>query len=102
MIDRLKEKWGIKSNFHLVIIFIVFGITGTISAYLSGPITEFVIGTERQLHWILKLIIRVLILTPIYQILLLIIAFLFGEYKFFVKFVKKFLTYCGLGFLFRN
>ena len=64
----LRERWGIKSNFQILIIFVVFGITGTTSAFISGPLTEIVIGQESNIHWLLKIIIRVLILTPIYQI----------------------------------
>ena len=39
MMKKLKERWGITSNFQIAIIFIVFGITGTTSAYISGPLT---------------------------------------------------------------
>ena len=42
--NRLKEKWGIKSNFQLVIIIIVFAITGSISALISSPIIDFIFG----------------------------------------------------------
>ena len=45
MIKKLKERWGITSNFQIVIIFIVFGITGSVSAYFSGPLTEIIIGS---------------------------------------------------------
>ena len=62
---KLKERWGITSNFQIVIIFIVFGITGTVSAYISGPLTDFIIG-ESDIHWLIKLLIRILVLTPIY------------------------------------
>ena len=41
---KLKEKWGITSNFQLVIIFIVFGITGSVSAAISGPTIEYLFG----------------------------------------------------------
>ena len=41
---KLKEKWGITSNFQLVIIFIVFGITGSASAIISGPTIEYLFG----------------------------------------------------------
>ena len=41
---KLKEKWGITSNFQLVIIFIVFGITGSVSAVISGPTIEYLFG----------------------------------------------------------
>ena len=54
MIKRLKERWGITSNFQIVIIFIVFAITGSTSAYLSGPLTDFIIGVESDLNPFIK------------------------------------------------
>ena len=98
---KLKERWGITSNFQIVIIFIVFGITGSVSAYISGPLTNIIVG-ESELHWLIKLLIRILVLTPIYQVLLLFFGYIFFQYKFFYNFVKKFMSILGCGFLFRN
>ena len=98
---KLKERWGITSNFQIVIIFIVFGITGSVSAYISGPLTNIIIG-ESDLHWLIKLLIRIIVLTPIYQVLLLFFGYIFFQYKFFYNFVEKFMSILGCGFLFRN
>ena len=98
---KLKDRWGITSNFQIVIIFIVFGITGSVSAYISGPLTNIIIG-ESELHWLIKLLIRIIVLTPIYQVLLLFFGYIFFQYKFFYNFVKKFMSILGCGFLFRN
>ena len=98
---NLKERWGITSNFQIVIIFIVFGITGSVSAYISGPLTNIIIG-ESDFHWLIKLLIRIIVLTPIYQVLLLLFGYIFFQYKFFYNFVKKFMSILGCGFLFRN
>ena len=98
---KLKERWGITSNFQIVIIFIVFGITGSVSAYISGPLTNIIIG-ESELHWFIKLLIRIIVLTPIYQVLLLFFGYIFFQYKFFYNFVKKFMSILGCGFLFRD
>ena len=98
---KLKERWGITSNFQIVIIFIVFGITGSVSAYISGPLSDIIIS-ENDLHWSIKLLIRILVLTPIYQVLLLFFGYIFFQYKFFYNFVKKFMSILGCGFLFRN
>ena len=81
ILKKLKERWGITSNFQIVIIFIVFGITGTVSAYISGPLTDFIIG-ENDIHWLIKLLIRILVLTPIYQVLLLLFGYIFFQYRF--------------------
>ena len=101
ILKKLKERWGITSNFQIVIIFIVFGITGSVSAYISGPLTNIIIG-ESELHWLIKLLIRIIVLTPIYQVLLLFFGYIFFQYKFFYNFVKKFMSILGCGFLFRN
>ena len=101
ILKKLKERWGITSNFQIVIIFIVFGITGTVSAYISGPLTDFIIG-ENDINWLIKLLIRILVLTPIYQVLLLLFGYIFFQYRFFYNFVKKFMSFLGCGFLFRN
>ena len=101
MMKKLKERWGITSNFQIVIIFIVFGITGSVSAYISGPLTNIIIG-ESDFHWLIKLLIRIIVLTPIYQVLLLLFGYIFFQYKFFYNFVKKFMSILGCGFLFRN
>ena len=98
---KLKERWGITSNFQILIIFIVFGITGSVSAYISGPLTNIIIG-ESELHWLIKLLIRIIVLTPIYQVLLLFFGYIFFQYRFFYNFVKKFMSILGCGFLFRN
>ena len=45
MIKRLKKKWGINSNAQLVVIFIVFAITGSVSAKLATPLLNF-LGVE--------------------------------------------------------
>ena len=98
---KLKERWGITSNFQIIIIFIVYAITGSTSAYISGPLTEYIIG-DSNINSFFKIIIRILLLTPIYQVLLLFFGFIFFQFNFFFKFVKKFLSFLGLGFLFRD
>ena len=42
MITKFKTKYGIKSNYQLIVIFIVFGITGSTAAFLSDPLMEFI------------------------------------------------------------
>ena len=50
---KLKQRWGIRSNFHLLIIFVVFGITGSLSALLAEPLTHwFGLTPENTNLWI--------------------------------------------------
>ena len=102
---KLKERWGIESNFQLTIIFIVFAITGSLSAYLAKPVLVF-IGLSREAfpeHFFGGFIyyaLRILLIFPIYQVLLVVIGSVFGQHTFFWNFEKKMLSRLGLGFLF--
>ncbi|AZQ58234.1 diacylglyceryl transferase [Maribacter sp. MJ134] len=105
--EKLKERWGITSNFQLIIIFIVFAITGSSSVYVAKPFLSF-IGMDKgnfaqewwgqTLYWIL----RILLIFPFYQLLLVIYGWLFGQFKFFWAFEKKMLGRMGLNFLLKD
>lgn len=104
---RLKEKWGVSSNFQLVIIFIVFGITGSLSVQIGKPILDFInlhpenfesIPIGDFLYWT----IRVLIVFPLYQVLLIIVGTLFFQFRFFWNFEKKILKKIGFKRFFKE
>jgi hypothetical protein len=95
---KLKARWGVTSNFQLVIIFIVFAITGSVSAYLSKPFTTYIGLTSDNLGW-LYFPIRLIAIFPIYQVLLVLFGFLFGQFEFFWAFEKKMLRSMKLGFI---
>jgi len=98
---KLKEKWGINSNFQLFIICVVFAITGSVSAIISGPVIDYVFE-GLNINKYLKFILQLIIIMPIYQVLLLFFGFIFFQFNFFLQFVKKFMKLFGLGFLFRD
>ena len=99
--DKLKQRWGIDSNFQIVIIFIVFAINGSLAVYLTNPITNL-IGihketTEPLIYWP----VRILVIFIVYQITLVIVGTIFGQKKFFWNMEKKMLQRIGLGRLFK-
>ncbi|SHG16205.1 hypothetical protein SAMN05444396_105143 [Flavobacterium segetis] len=98
---KLKERWKIESNFQLTIVFIVFAITGSASAWLSKPFC-FWIGITKEDFSLWFTPVRLIVIFPIYQVLLVAIGFLFGQFKFFWNFEKKILKRLGLGFLFKS
>lgn len=99
--ETFKERWGIKSNLQLAIIFIVFAITGSTSAWLSKPFCFWLgILKEDLEYWFTP--IRLILIFPIYQVLLVVIGFLFGQFKFFWAFEKKMLKRMGFGFFFKK
>ncbi|MEK9613657.1 MAG: DUF6787 family protein [Flavobacteriaceae bacterium] len=105
--NRLKEKWGITSNLQLVIVFVVFGLTGSFSVRLAEPFLEL-IGLTHQtfndlplstfLYWIL----RIIIIFPLYQILLIFFGTLFFQFRFFWDFEKKILKRMGFKRFFKE
>jgi hypothetical protein len=95
---KLKERWGVNSDWQLIVIFIVFAVTGSASAWLSKPLCGFLGITKDELGgWFTP--IRLLLIFPIYQLLLVLIGFISGQFKFFWAFEKKILRAMGLGFL---
>jgi len=105
--QKLKERWGIDSNFQIIMIIIVFGVTGSSSVYVAKPFLNL-IGLNREafpdgIWWggLVHTTLRILIIFPIYQVLLVLFGWLFGQFKFFWNFEKKMLGRLGLGFLFK-
>ncbi len=96
MIKYLKDKWNLKSNFQLVIILIVFAITGSGSLYISKPLMEFLSISSENMNLYLYWILRFFIVTVVYQFVLLLVAFVFGQFKWFWNFEKKILKKMGL------
>ena len=93
--NRLKEKWNITSNFQLLIIFVVFGITGSLTLLVTNPLLSTLGIEENSLSLWIFWLVRILIIFPTYQILILIIGGLFGQFKFFWNFEKKMLSRLG-------
>tara|TARA_R110002049_G_scaffold37367_1_gene117794 strand:+ start:248 stop:622 length:375 start_codon:yes stop_codon:yes gene_type:complete len=104
--EKLKERWGIESNFSILVILLVFAITGSSSLKIARPLLEY-LGFTRDLFsqaWYFSVLywtIRILVIFPIYQVLLIFFGWLFGQFKFFWNMEKQMLSRIGLGFLFK-
>ncbi len=117
MLQKLKNKWGVENNFQIVIIFIVFAVTGSAAAIISNPITAYF--ELDNVHSLLYWPIRLLIVFPVYQLMLvffglsagvIVSIFTFQKnkfyYNFFLKmsimFSKKMIKFLSFGTLFKN
>ena len=92
MFRRFKKKWNIKSNFQLVIILIVFSVTGSAAIIVKKYIFHL-IGIQPETSLFIKIPLYIIILFPAYQILLIIIGTLLGQFRFFYEFQKKSLSF---------
>ena len=99
--NKLKQRWGITSNWQLAVIFVVFAITGSSSVMVSKPILNFFGIAKDSMPYFFYVILKIVIVLPVYQVLLVGFGFLLGQFKFFWEFEKKMLKAMGLGFLFK-
>ncbi len=89
MIENLKAKWNIESNFQIIIILIVFAITGSLAVKVTGPVLDFFNVTKDNFNSFWYWVIRILLIFPIYQVLLMVVGTLLGQFTFFWNFQKK-------------
>jgi len=94
---KLKQRWNIESNFQLFIIFIVFALNGSLSVAIAKPLTKFIGISSETTNPFIFWTIRIFLMFVIYQVLLVVIGTLFGQYKFFWNMEKKMLSRIGLG-----
>ncbi|MEL0650287.1 DUF6787 family protein [Algibacter sp. TI.3.09] len=94
--EKLEKKWEVNYRWELISIFLVFASTGSSSVFVSRPLIKFM-GINRDnlptfAYWFLYIVIGFIF----YQILLVLIGWIFGQYKFFWNFEKKMLRRIGL------
>ena len=93
---NFKERWNIDSNQQLIIILIVFAITGSSSVKLATSLIEFIGLSTETTNWLVYWTLNVLITFGLYQVLLITFGTLFGQFKFFWSFEKKMLSRFGI------
>ena len=90
MKSKLIKIFKVKDFNQLIIIFIVFGITGSLSVVLGKYVLINIFGENflnNDYYWLLRLIL----IFPIYQVLLIIVGAFFGQFRYFWEIEKKIL-----------
>lgn len=96
---KLKARWGITSNFQLVIIFIVFAINGSLSAKISSFLLDQIGMTKENTNLLLYYVILLVLVLPLYPFMLMFFGWLFGQSAFFTPFGKRMIKSMKMGFL---
>jgi len=91
MFEKLKKRWNIQTNFQVVVILTVFAITGSITVYIKKFIFDL-INITPETHFVVKIPLYILVVLAVYNLLLLFNGFLFGQFRFFWEFEKKFFS----------
>ena len=92
MIIKFIKYFKAKSLNHLILIFIIFGISGSLTLILSEPIINFIKINEIIENTFILLFLRIIIIFPLYQLVLISIATIFGEFNYFLSFERSMLS----------
>lgn len=87
-LEKLRERWNLNSIGQVIVVLIVFACTGFTVLFLKQPILRLFAG-DPPFSTIATVAYYLLIL-PIYNIILLAYGFLFGQFRFFWAFEKRF------------
>jgi len=88
MIQKLKKKWNIQSDWDFIFIMLVFSLAGMAITFVRKPIF-YAIGITGQPPLWIKILIYIPLIVPIYQLNLIIFGTLLGQFKFFWEKEKR-------------
>ena len=86
--EKLQQRWGVTGK-QVILILIVFALTGSTIAFLKKPVVEFFTGGEKS---VLFSVIYFILIFPVYILFLMAYGYLFGMSEFFKKFARKSLS----------
>ncbi|MCI0751100.1 MAG: prolipoprotein diacylglyceryl transferase [Flammeovirgaceae bacterium] len=89
-IENLKARWNLQSAWQVIVVLIVFACTGFTVLFIKKPLLQILVG-ESAGTTTASVIYYILIL-PIYNVILLIYGFVFGQFHFFWTFEKRFFS----------
>ena len=89
-LQKLQDKWGLKSVFQTIMVLIVFAVTGSTVLFLK-PLVFNLVGLEK-IKGFSGIMLYLVLVFPLYQVLILLYGFIFGQFAFFWAWEKKFVT----------
>jgi len=87
-IEKLKQRWGVKNAWQVLVILLVFACTGFTMLFLKKPI-YWVLGFDSQTPTWQRVVAWIVLILPLYNIVLLMYGFIFGQFRFFWLFVNR-------------
>lgn len=91
MFEGLQKKWKV-SGLHLVLILSTFAIGGSVTGFVGKKIMN-AISIQQDWLWA---IIYILLITIIWPVAVLIISIPFGQFPFFIRYIRKIGAKIGL------
>ena len=84
-IEKLKNRWGVKTGWQVLIILLVFACTGFTVMYTKRWMIQWLKIESVWATWLFN----ILIILPLYQVILLMYGWVFGQFGFFWNFEQK-------------
>ena len=89
-------RWNIKKPWQLILIFFIFSITGSSSIAIGRPLLKIAGITLENFHSIIYYPVFIILSFLLYQILLVLYGWIFGQFNFFWNMEKKLLRRFGV------
>ncbi len=89
-IEKLKSRWNLKSTTQVIVVLIVFACTGTTVLIIKRPLFAYWFPDGEKPLW--ASITYFILILPVYNVFLLFYGFVFGQFKFFWEFEKRFFS----------
>lgn len=89
-IEKLRERWKLKSAWQVVIVLVVFACTGFTILFIKKPLLNWLAGEDGNTT--LASVLYYIFILPLYNVILLGYGFVFGQFRFFWDFEKRFMA----------
>lgn len=88
-IERLKQRWNLKSAWQVAMVLIAFACTGFTVLFIKRPLLGWLAGEEGNST--LATVLYYIFILPVYNVVLLGYGFVLGQFEFFWQFEKRFM-----------
>lgn len=92
MFERLRKKWKV-GGLQLTLILLTFAIGGSLTGFVGKKIMNF-LAVQQDWLWA---VIYIIVVTIIWPLAVIIISIPFGQFPFFIRYIKKIGAKIGIG-----
>ena len=86
-IEKLQKRWNVSAT-QVILILIVFACTGFTVMFLKRPLLGLLGANDNT--W--ATVAYYILILPLYNLILLVYGFVFGQFQFFLDFEKRFFS----------
>jgi hypothetical protein len=88
-IEKLKNRWKLESAWQVFLVLLAFACTGFSVLFIKKPLLNWLAGQHGDTT--LASVLYYIFILPLYNLILLGYGFIFGQFRFFWEFEKRFM-----------